>query len=529
MNGPAMAIDPRLMAEVAVLDGDDDDVEPTGEEGTYLGFNPQLGGAEHDYDPQLDHDRRKQKAKLKSRFEHIFAKYGRDFEGIGDEIDMASGVIIVDNGHLRKMQHEVDTGNEDAPATVPPDNEEQDDDAVDPQLAESDADVGEEGYDSTASDDASDSVSDTGRDTPETQPDEILDQMPSLRESVLDLQSRQRHGEGINQDTIDALGMSIAKQLTDLMARQQKKVSKRKRNESTDDRWGVSDAPIPPVEKRSRRSLTPSLDWGELSPGRKSLWAPLKMPRRQKKKPIEQEPSPEPTIEPEVKPEDANIIPREELQQQPIRRCYNCQVSNSVIWRKGPDGIMCNACGMYHYRYGLIREVGPPVANEESSSSEDSGPDSDADDAESQYSANTSRHRDQLPQHKHDRFREDEEVLILKLKEIDRLSWEKIAKYLPARTAYAVQCRYSKKIHNRPVEARSLLANQGYDFQYDANGLIVFTPAPVPRGFTDQEDELLLKMREEEKLDWDIIAISFPEHTAKALGIAFQPACQEDL
>ena len=42
--------------------------------------------------------------KLKSRFEEIFAKYEKDFTGVGDEIDINSGRIVVDNGHLLSLQ-----------------------------------------------------------------------------------------------------------------------------------------------------------------------------------------------------------------------------------------------------------------------------------------------------------------------------------------------------------------------------------------------------------------------------------------
>jgi hypothetical protein len=48
--------------------------------------------------------------KLKSAYESIFEKYGRDFEGIGDEIDMETGEIVVNNGHLHEMQNERDIG-----------------------------------------------------------------------------------------------------------------------------------------------------------------------------------------------------------------------------------------------------------------------------------------------------------------------------------------------------------------------------------------------------------------------------------
>ena len=48
--------------------------------------------------------------RLKSIFESIFEKYERDFDGIGDEIDMETGEIVVNNGHLQRMTSERDTG-----------------------------------------------------------------------------------------------------------------------------------------------------------------------------------------------------------------------------------------------------------------------------------------------------------------------------------------------------------------------------------------------------------------------------------
>ena len=48
------------------------------------------------------------RSKLKSRFESIFEKYGKDFSGVGDEIDLTTGIIVVDNGHLLGMKNETD-------------------------------------------------------------------------------------------------------------------------------------------------------------------------------------------------------------------------------------------------------------------------------------------------------------------------------------------------------------------------------------------------------------------------------------
>lgn len=52
---------------------------------------------------RLDH-------KLKSTFESIFEKYGKDFDGIGDEVDLATGEVVVNNGHLLQMENERDAG-----------------------------------------------------------------------------------------------------------------------------------------------------------------------------------------------------------------------------------------------------------------------------------------------------------------------------------------------------------------------------------------------------------------------------------
>jgi Centromere protein Scm3 len=67
-------------------------------------------GAIPDPDNELDQIRARLDDKLKSKFEAIFEKYGRDFTGIGDEIDLRTGEIVVDNGHLLKMEDERDAG-----------------------------------------------------------------------------------------------------------------------------------------------------------------------------------------------------------------------------------------------------------------------------------------------------------------------------------------------------------------------------------------------------------------------------------
>ncbi|CAL3972225.1 unnamed protein product [Diplocarpon coronariae] len=66
------------------------------------------------YDPEADlHQKRARlDEKLKSTFESIFEKYERNFDGVGDEIDMETGEIVVNNGHLMQMMGEQDAGEE---------------------------------------------------------------------------------------------------------------------------------------------------------------------------------------------------------------------------------------------------------------------------------------------------------------------------------------------------------------------------------------------------------------------------------
>ena len=48
--------------------------------------------------------------RLKTSFEAIFDKYGRDFDGVSDEIDLDSGEVMVDNGHLANITDDTDIG-----------------------------------------------------------------------------------------------------------------------------------------------------------------------------------------------------------------------------------------------------------------------------------------------------------------------------------------------------------------------------------------------------------------------------------
>lgn len=67
-------------------------------------------GHSSDFESGLVEKRAKLDQRLKATFESIFDKYGRDFAGIGDEIDIATGEIVVNNGHVLRMQDEKDDG-----------------------------------------------------------------------------------------------------------------------------------------------------------------------------------------------------------------------------------------------------------------------------------------------------------------------------------------------------------------------------------------------------------------------------------
>lgn len=64
----------------------------------------------YDADQELQYRRAELDHRLKNTFESIFAKYERDFDGIGDEIDLRTGEVVVDNGHLLEMMNEKDAG-----------------------------------------------------------------------------------------------------------------------------------------------------------------------------------------------------------------------------------------------------------------------------------------------------------------------------------------------------------------------------------------------------------------------------------
>lgn len=85
----------RSRIGAASYDNDDADDE--------LFLEPDEINARRDPAVQLDNSRAKAAYKLKSRFEAIFEKYEKDFTDVGDEIDIGTGEVVVDNGHIRSL------------------------------------------------------------------------------------------------------------------------------------------------------------------------------------------------------------------------------------------------------------------------------------------------------------------------------------------------------------------------------------------------------------------------------------------
>lgn len=65
-----------------------------------------------DPDAEIYERRARNDLRLKSTFESIFEKYGKDFSGIADEIDLQTGEIVVNRGHVLGMRDETDPGRE---------------------------------------------------------------------------------------------------------------------------------------------------------------------------------------------------------------------------------------------------------------------------------------------------------------------------------------------------------------------------------------------------------------------------------
>ena len=546
---------------------------------------------EEDYNPEYERDRKANDLNLKRRFESIFDKYGRDFDGVGDEIDIETGEVVIDNGHLTHMQHEADTGKdsglssrlmrefaenfeheddnnheeENASFGYSSGDDDDDGDSDDAQTAtgggrDRDCSTPEEGESTTSLqeiesdfplDPRLNSIAATIASVMQLEqeptvisgssPGGVADARlakeqtfeesdssdtrlnflatPAVQASMLALQSKATNG--VDPKDVEALGMSIAKQIARFIGtgRGNLRQSEKKRKDAA---WDYPELPVDKrirTEVRPQRPRLPQLS-AVISPNhkkplyepRESLWAPQHHPKQRKTK-RNCRTSHNYRDASEIVPEEANVSSQfmdeviESCECIMLKKCSNCGISATLCWRKGPDGELCNACGMYWYRYGLMKPLRPATPSE----CETSG-DSEVERVkESYYSANTSRRLTAGDNgQKKGRFTVAEDALIIKLKEIDRMTWERLARLFPGRSLYALQCRYSKRLVARMTEGREALLEQGFTFD------------PIQEGrpdecFREDEDELLVHLREEKGLGFEAIAEQILEKTALAL------------
>ncbi|PNP44770.1 hypothetical protein TGAMA5MH_03579 [Trichoderma gamsii] len=90
----------QLLLDKGYVDENDDE----------LALQPFEVEAKRDPGYKLSIERAFADQRFQATMAHIFDKYGRDFEGIGDEIDLVTGEIVVNNGHVRNMRDEGDVG-----------------------------------------------------------------------------------------------------------------------------------------------------------------------------------------------------------------------------------------------------------------------------------------------------------------------------------------------------------------------------------------------------------------------------------
>jgi hypothetical protein len=144
------------------------------------------------YDPgqDLQQKRARLDLKLKSTFESIFEKYGKDFEGVGDEIDLYTGEILVNNGHLQQMQNERDAGESSRARRIQralaDDDDELETSSVDDDYLEEDEDEDEEDYANDYAPSDEDMIEDDMILRGFAQARELMERRPTLQQNVFD-------------------------------------------------------------------------------------------------------------------------------------------------------------------------------------------------------------------------------------------------------------------------------------------------------------------------------------------------------
>lgn len=621
---------------------------------------------------QLDRDRDRNDLKLKSRFEHIFRKYERDFTGVGDEFDIHTNEIVVNNGHLQHMRNENDPGKAasassrfltnfqhelerevtsgddddvDGSGDYVDDGEDSEDDGdaesqteaalqpyytrdnrpALPRLAQLLMGNGTEEQPFEVHDDdqgrAAGRSDTTAISSVASTPAPLLEHMPGLGSAMSSLTSAKAPQRGADMTAISALGTQIANQLAKMMDVKRKERAKKPASTpvyraSADPAW---DFPLINSDKarKRKRTLSPPPQPLLFSPPRGtpeygSIWAeeePVQPGKRRRRTRA-------------TAKADAELAVRRfgNTSDTPeAKRCWNCSLTRTPRWSKGPHGQdLCAGCGAFYGRNGRMpgMDSATPSGDEQQTPVPDDDPAPDLVDAPNleqpnhiqaeepppliservqqslpetlpalsgpghqnisdfspaslertrhstprslqaqparaqtrspyvlpalpgrvrqgtlcpavkrelsqtprpSYSANTSRHMtpSSLPTAGSSRWTAEEEYSIIMLKEHEKLTWDDIARRLPGRNAFACQARYSTKLHNRQCEARDL---------YNAR-----TQGPKNAGsstptssWTEQQDAMLMQLRDQKRLSWSEIAKRFPPRTTEDMEARYQ-------
>ncbi|KAF2217415.1 hypothetical protein CERZMDRAFT_92067 [Cercospora zeae-maydis SCOH1-5] len=376
---------------------------------------------------QLDIDRGRNDRKLKSRFEHIFRKYEHDFTGVGDEFDIHTDEIVVNNGHLEHMRSEVDSGKSASSRFVKNFREKlahEDESASDDEedLKSEDSQDRTESEEDPEHNSVTDSVPGTGgsphhgssmRDDSTTAPAHLISRppprLPHLMQLLAGVGTPQRPSDATDDDssettslyetassvatpslmfdeprrsrrsptaesrargnrpmaddeTVNALGMSIANQLAKLMgASSRKKKSKKKAStvrRAADPIWNYPELELSRNSKRKRDVSPPPQPPSPTaaSPGTPSLWA-IPDPEQGRKRRRTETPT---TDNKETVRRFGSVKPSGEA-----KRCWNCSLTRGPSWHKGPhDQDLCQSCWRYYDYHGRMKgfdSVTPPA------------------------------------------------------------------------------------------------------------------------------------------------------------------------
>lgn len=605
---------------------------------------------------QLDLDRNRNNQKLKSRFEHIFRKYEHDFTGIGDEFDIHTDQIVVNNGHLEHMRNEADAGTTASSHFVKTFREKlaHEDESVTSEDDEDDENEDDGSDGSDGSDDESDTVSDgtdaedmshaahatpaTGRlkvsenqllkqhalessdfmahqPTPrlpqlfrllagagtaeeplEVPDDEDTDVKPVPEFNARDsLSSTSEHVSNTvfsssaaalarskrptkSDDTVHALGMTIASQLAKLMGASTKKKSKKRTTLMHGAMDPVWDYPELTQTKRTKRkrSISPepprphsASSPHTSSPEGPSLWAVHDATQPGKRKRRE-------SAAHGVKPSLHRF--GNATDSTDGKRCWNCSLTRSPSWRKGPHGQdLCLPCGQYYEHHGRMKgfdSASPPTLDHEGAENlrPENAPqcepvtalevsesfqhghggyndgDDDDDDpviqhkhrssldqmprppAKAQenesttpsipYQANTSRPMvsSEIKRRTIARWTVEEDALLIRLKEHEHLSWDEISPHFPSRNTFAIQKNYSSRLRGAHCPGRKLFHDQlgnNADASETENETGDYDNENL--SWSAQQDELLVVLRDDDGLQWVEIADLLPGHDPKAV------------